>query len=195
MIKLVRFLLPVCILLLSGYTQQSGHVYRESLCQSPIKNEEVVLACYDSAPDCQELIIRSGLSDTERENGLNHLANLEEKEDELASFKKFIEFSNDLAAGFYTYIPAQFSQYTIRSLIFFKHYTYFPTYRSLFLRFKVLRIWYKTLAGRSFIGLLLLLLFLTANDLIRCSQTAKKVWKYSVLYTFIKELSGKFILY
>ena len=142
MIKLVKFLLPVCILLLSSYTQQRELVYYGSICPSAVRNPSGTAypACYTGATGSQGLIFRSALSDTERENGLNHQASLEEKEDELASFKKFTAFSNNFVAAFYTYTPALCSQCARRSLYFFKPFSYFSTYRSLYLRFKVLRI-------------------------------------------------------
>jgi hypothetical protein len=142
MIKLVKFLLPVCILLLSSSAQQREPVYYGSVCSSLIKNlnETASSACYSGTIGFQESIFCSALSDTERENSLNHQASFEEKEDELAFFKRFAAFSNDFVAAFYTYTPASYSQCAIRSLYFFKPFSYFSTYRSLYLRFKVLRI-------------------------------------------------------
>lgn len=119
MIRLFRFLLPVCIILLSGYAQQNRHTYKRSVCFSSIK---------------------SALSDSERENNTNHAAKLEEKEDELATFKKYIDVSNDFAPAFYISTSEYFSHYTKRYLFCNKHFSYFPFFRFLYLKFNVIRI-------------------------------------------------------
>lgn len=140
MIRVLKLFLPICILLLSGYIKPDGHSYEESVCFSSIKNTEgSCFSGYVAAQNCPGVMI-SSVSDTERDNRLNHQAKLEEKEDELASFKKFIEFSSDFAITFYTQTPGQFSPFIKPCLFFYKHVFCFPSYKSLFLKLKVFRI-------------------------------------------------------
>lgn len=141
MIKLFRFLLPICIFLLSGFTQQNTHAYNESIHFSSTKNPEgLVFNNFVSLTGCQDLSAKTLLSDSKSENGENHTAKLEEKEDELTPFKKYIDISNGFTSAFYITASGYFSHYTKQYLFFNKHFSYFPFYRSLYLKFNVFRI-------------------------------------------------------
>ncbi|WP_221392871.1 hypothetical protein [Dyadobacter sp. NIV53] len=141
MIKLLRFLLPICILLLSGFFPQKGHSYNESVGFSLVQN--AYRLAFDGnirVQQCQDLIFKSALSNLEGENGTNHTANLEEKEDELVFFKKYTDISNGLTSTFNTQTPSYFSHFIKRPLFLNKHFSYFPYYKFLYLKFNVLRI-------------------------------------------------------
>ena len=141
MIKLFRFLLPICIILLSGYAQQNRNTYNGSVYFSFTKNPEgFIFGGHNSILSCQDLSIRPALSDSERESNINHAAKLEEKEDELATFKKYIDVGNHFASAFYITTSEYFSCHTKRYLFFSKHFSYFPFFRSLYLKFNVIRI-------------------------------------------------------
>ena len=139
--KLFKILLPVCILLFGGYIRLSGNALAEFADDSALNNGGVAaFNLFSFSQDCRELIVKPVVSDIERENGLNHAAKVEEKEDELQSFKKHLDFNNDLNVPCVSQIPGYAHYYTQRFLFSNHNFSYLPSYSALFLRLGVLRI-------------------------------------------------------
>jgi hypothetical protein len=141
MTRVLKLLLPICILLLSGNVQSYRHSSEGSVCFSlpKISKESFPDGCM-AASNCSGISFRSALSDTERANRLNRQAKLEEKEDELAPLRKSTGFSTDFALAFYTQSPGKFTYFIRPCLFFYKRVFCFPSCKSLFLKLKVFRI-------------------------------------------------------
>jgi len=137
--KLFKILLPVCILLFGGYIRLAGHALGGSFEDSAHK-DLVPVNLFPFTCDCQELVVKSVLSDVERQNGLNHAAKVEEKEDELQSFKKQLDFNNNLSVAFFNKTTRYFFHNTQQLLFSYNNISYIPVYSALFLRLGVLRI-------------------------------------------------------
>ncbi len=139
--KLFKILLPVCILLFGGYVRLSGHPMAESgQDSSPTNSEQTVFGLFTFAQDCQELIIKAVSKDLERENALNRAAKVEEKEDELQSFRKHLDFNGDFQVAFIAPLHGFVHYDSIRYLFSYSEFAYIPSYSTLFLRLGVLRI-------------------------------------------------------
>ncbi|RDB03805.1 hypothetical protein DVG78_22255 [Runella aurantiaca] len=122
MIKLFKSLLPLCILLLSGYVQHHGGAFYELISPSAVKNK-------------QYLVSKPVLF-----NKQNRITDIEEKENEIISFKKYSASSNNIHTPFYNQIPEHFFQYTPIYLFFIKQFSYYPSCKSLYLIFEVMQI-------------------------------------------------------
>ena len=138
--KFLKFLLPLSVILLSGYSELSGHTREESALISAKPSDGSPNVFYNAAQDCEELVIKPGQSEYEKASSLNHTANVEEKEDELSSSKRSLEFTTNLHIDFHT-LTAGYFHHCIKSNSFFsKGCSYFPSYNSLLLLIGVLRI-------------------------------------------------------
>jgi hypothetical protein len=135
MIKLLKYLLPLCILLLSGYLY-----CHEGTIHTPIRISSVKNSNYFIGENSQNSIIEPALTTEKRETKQNPITDIEEKENEVISFKKDLSFNTNIAALFYTQIAEYFFQYTQIQLFFFKHFSYYPSSKSLYLIFEVMRI-------------------------------------------------------
>lgn len=141
MIKKLRFILPLFIVLLSGYIQHSGRGYDESFFLSAIKDfEGSVFSSCVSLPANQGFFFQSLPSGSENSNIKNHATAIEEKDEELVAFKKYLAFGNEFYTAFYTHIPVGFRHFIPNRLFFSKNFCYFPSYKALYLLFKVFRI-------------------------------------------------------
>lgn len=131
MIKgLIKYLLPLSILLLSVYGQLAAHTYKESTFYSPIKNHlrGSAYAFLGTLQNGQAFITKSSSSDPEKK--LKIAATLIEKEEnELHSSKKYVESSHFLTSIFCT----QLLEYLFRSIhkgfLFCKHFSNTSSYR------------------------------------------------------------------
>ncbi|MCF2446584.1 hypothetical protein L0657_21685 [Dyadobacter sp. CY345] len=139
--KLFKILLPVCILLFGGYVRLSGHPMADSGQDSSLENDHrTVSDLVTFYQDCHELVIKPVSTDLERENALNRAAKVEEKEDELQSFRKHLDFNGDLHVAFTAPMTGFFIYDTKRYLFSYNKFSYIPSYSTLFLRLGVLRI-------------------------------------------------------
>lgn len=129
MIKLLKPLLWLCILLLSGCT------FYESISTAPAKNIK-----YFIVQKSQHSAYKPVLSSTKEENKQTHTTDIEEKENEAISFKKYLSFSKNIGALFYTQKVEYFFQYTQIDFCFFKTFSYYLSFKSLYLLFEVMRI-------------------------------------------------------
>mgnify|MGYP001810902838 CR=1 FL=1 len=136
MIKLLKSLLLLYILLLSGFLQYHGSVFYESISTFSVKRN-------------QNSIIQPRLSNTKEKNRQNHIIDIEEKEKETVSFKKYLSFHNNTATPFYTQIAEYLFQYTQIFFPIFKHFSYYPFGKSLYLIFEVMRIWQGYLSRKT----------------------------------------------
>lgn len=140
MIKfLIRFLLSLCILLLSGYSHLHAHAYQELSSYALIKNlkgsEHV---SFRTVQNVQTFISSLSPSVTEKSFKVE-AAEIEEEENKSVSFKKYLENSNYLTAVFYVLALAYFFRYIKTSLLFCKHFSYTLSQRR-YLIFHVFRI-------------------------------------------------------
>jgi len=139
--KLFKFFLPVCILLCSGYIRLSGHTLAEPARDStPDKSEKAPVNFFTLNEAYQEFTIKPVLSDIERENALNHAAKVEEKEDELQSFKKHLDFTSDYSIACLFQTTAYSRVYARRFQYSAKCLSFRPSDGPLFLKLGVLRI-------------------------------------------------------
>ncbi len=122
MIRLFKSLFPLCILLLSGYIQHHGGAFYEPISTSIAKNN-------------QYLVSRPVLF-----NKQNRITDIEEKENEIISFKNYSAFSNNIHTPFYHQIAEYFCQYTPIHLFFIKQFSYYPSCKWLYLIFEVMQI-------------------------------------------------------
>lgn len=129
MIKLLKPLLCFCILLLSGCT------FYESIITTPAKNIKDFVT-----QKSQYLACKPALSRTKEENKQTHTTDIEEKENEIISFKKYSSFSPNIYTAFYTQLSDCLFQYTQIHSFFFKFFSYYPSCKSLYLLFEVIRI-------------------------------------------------------
>lgn len=141
MIKKLRFILPLFVVLLSGYIQHGGRGYSESFFLSAIKDFEgsVFSSCL-SLPANQGFFFQSIPSGSENGSIRNHATAIEEKDEELVAFKKYLEFSNEFYTSFNTHTPAGFHHFITNRLFFSKNFCCFSSYNPLYLLFKVFRI-------------------------------------------------------
>jgi hypothetical protein len=139
MIKLLKFLLPLCVFLLGGYVQHFD-THQEFFRNFGSENSEMAAlnGCFTTL-NGQGFVIKSDTTDNERGAGIHHRIDIEVKENELTSARKYFGFSNDLNV-FYTHISGSFIHYIKVSLLSCKHFYHFPSYKSLFLLFGVMRI-------------------------------------------------------
>ncbi|WP_159474921.1 hypothetical protein [Dyadobacter sp. 3J3] len=141
MIKKIRFILPLFIVLLSGYIQHIGRGYNESFFLSAIKDfEGCVFPDFVSLPGNQGMLIQSLPSGSEDGNVKNHATAIEEKDEELVAFKRYLEFSYEFFTPFFTHTPVGFRHFVKRRLFCSKDFCYFQSYKVLYLFFKVFRI-------------------------------------------------------
>ena len=138
--KFLKFLLPLSVILLSGYSELSGHTREESDWNSAKISDGTSISFFNSGQNCEELVLRSGQSEYQKAGSLNHTANVEEKEDELGSSKRNLEFCNNLHVDFHALTTGHFHHYIPKSTFFSRGFSYFPSYNSLLLLIGVLRI-------------------------------------------------------
>lgn len=129
MIKLLKPTLWLCILLLSGYT------FYEFISTAPAKNIKFFIV-----QKSQHSIYKPVLSSTKEENKQTHTADIEEKENEANSFKKYLSFSKNITTLFYTQKVEYFFHYTQIDFCSFKICSYSLSLKSLYLLFEVMRI-------------------------------------------------------
>ncbi len=127
MIKSLKSRLPLYILLLSGFLQHERSAFHESISTFSVKKKP-------------NSIIHPRLSTTKGENQQNHIIDIEGKENETVAFKKHLLFHNSIATPFYTQIAEYLFQYTQILFPIFKHFSYYPFGKSLYLIFEVMRI-------------------------------------------------------
>jgi len=140
MIKLFRFFFLVCILLLAAFVQHNGGA-KESVYLSSLQN-------FNASAFTGNGVLRSNLhlnfgrdrTDKERKNAISVAVNIEEKEDESVSSRKYLALSKGLHAASHTQITSLFCHYIGKSAFYIKHFTYSPSYRFLYLTLKVFRI-------------------------------------------------------
>jgi hypothetical protein len=135
MMNLFKSLLPLCILLLSGYLQQEGIAFYKSIDSALKKN-----ITHFAVEKGQHSVVNPVLSNTKEKNNQNYITDIEEKENELSTFKKNVSFNTIIKTAFYTQLSDCISPNTQLHLFFFKLFTYCPFYKSLYLRFAVMRI-------------------------------------------------------
>lgn len=131
MIKSVKSLFPLFILLMSVYLQQYRGTFCKSISVTSVKSSNCFIA---------EKKQHTILFNTKEENKHNHITDIEEKENEVVSFKKYSSFSPNIYTPFYTQLSDCLFQYTQIHLFFFKHFSYYPSSKSLYLLFEVIRI-------------------------------------------------------
>ncbi|MBE9462636.1 hypothetical protein ACFP1I_09640 [Dyadobacter subterraneus] len=141
MIKKLRFILPLIIVLLSGYIQHGSRGYNESFFLSAIKDfEGSVFSSCVSLPVNQGFSVQSLPTDSENGNIKNHATAIEEKDEELVAFRKHLEFGNEFFTDLSTNVAARFRHFITHRIFFSKSFCYFPSYKALYLLLKVFRI-------------------------------------------------------
>ena len=134
MIKtLIKYLLSLCILLLSGYGHLSAHAYKESTFYAPLKNlQGSAQVSFDFVKNDQTFIIGSSSSGTEKENCIIEATDIKENEEEeyeLISFKKHLASSNFFTAIFCALTFGYFYCTFKKILPFWNRLSYITSYR------------------------------------------------------------------
>ncbi len=135
MIKLLKSLLSLFILLLSGYLYCHEGITYTSIGISSSNNSN-----YLTRENSQNFTIEPILATAKRETKRNHIIYIEEKANEVISFKKYLLFSNKIITPFYSQIATHLFRYTQIDLFFFTHSSFYPFCKSLYLIFEVMRI-------------------------------------------------------
>ncbi|AXE19475.1 hypothetical protein DR864_17860 [Runella rosea] len=134
MIKLFKSLFPLCVLLVGGYIQHHGGTFYESINSSTVKNKQYLIVEKKQYSVSKPVLFNQG------KNKQNRITDIEEKENEIVSFKKYSLFSNNVNTPFYTQTAEYSFQYTQLHFFFFKLFSYYPSCKSLYLIFEVMRI-------------------------------------------------------
>ncbi|AEI48214.1 hypothetical protein Runsl_1790 [Runella slithyformis DSM 19594] len=135
MIQLVKSPFSLFILLLSGYFQYAGSTLYESNDSSSVRNSH-----YSIPEKSHRSVFFPVLYNKKGDNILSHSTDIEEKENQLNSFKKSIVFSAILKSAFYSHLSGYLFRYTLLPLFFLKLCFYHPFAKSLYLKFEVMRI-------------------------------------------------------
>ncbi|MEN2284160.1 hypothetical protein AAGF08_18595 [Algoriphagus sp. SE2] len=127
MIKLItRFVLSLCILLSSGYSQLYAHAIQEGVQYAPANS---LLSHQSSTVDTDFSnhihILHTHTSGTVKVD----VTDIEEKDDILVSFKKFVQSSNYYTAIFCTLILGFLFRFIQKSLFFSKNFYYKLSHR------------------------------------------------------------------
>lgn len=127
MIKLItRFVLSFCILLSSGYSQLYAHAIEEGLQYAPVNS---MLSHQRSSVDTDFSSHIHILHNHESGTIKVDVSDIEEKDDILISFKKFVQSSNYYTAIFCTLILGFLFRFIQKSLFFSKHFYYKLSHR------------------------------------------------------------------
>ena len=146
---LIRFFLSLYILLLGGYSQLSAHPSEGRDFYALIKNlKDAEQPNFDAEQDSTAFTLKAASSGTEKgsakKTDVAEIVEVEEEEeeedDESISFKKDLNGSHYYAAIFYDHLPEYFCHLIKNRLSFCKPFSYFPSFRSLYLIFRVFRI-------------------------------------------------------
>ncbi len=137
---LVRFLLSLCVLLLSEYSQLYAYPSQECNSTSFIKtSKESEQARLEFIQHDQPLIISSSPAVTERENAKINAAEIVEEDYISISFKKYLESSHFFTALFYALTFGYCCRFIKTCLPSCKHSIYFSSYK-WYLIFRVIRL-------------------------------------------------------
>jgi len=142
MIKaLAKYLLLLCVILLSGYGQLSARTSKESAIHAQTKyDKESENVTSDNVQKDNACIITSSTrSDTKKERQEICVAKNEVEEDEVDSSKKHVERNYVSLSNFYALSQECFLLYIKNSLTFCKRFSYFTSYMR-YIIFQVIRI-------------------------------------------------------
>jgi hypothetical protein len=134
---LMKYLLSLCILLLSGY----GHLYAQPHQEGtthPLKGV-VHAASIGTLQHDLAAILKVSKPSAEKERNNLYSTESEKEEDESLSFHKIVDNTHFIAAVFYAHALALLLSVLARVLHFCKHFSYFSSHR-LYLIFRVFRI-------------------------------------------------------
>ncbi|RDC64956.1 hypothetical protein AHMF7616_03578 [Adhaeribacter pallidiroseus] len=136
----LQYLLSLCILLLSVYSQLYASTSQECICHSSKRT----LARYAHVSDGianggSSKIIKATLSGTENENCKLIAAEIEEEKHGWVSFKKYLATSNYFTTLLYGLTLSCFGLFLKKRLPSGKHALYFSSYK-WYLLFRVIRI-------------------------------------------------------
>jgi hypothetical protein len=134
----LKNLLPLCLLLLSGFSVIYAGSSRDLVsCSSSIKLQiETGLSHFFSAPHQEGLSVRSVTHDSKKFDRIYIEENKEETE-EITFFKKYIEIGNYFAV-FYPRTNKTFCSNLKSNMLFSEHFSYYSSMRYIILR--VIRI-------------------------------------------------------
>ncbi|UBM59863.1 hypothetical protein LAG90_04270 [Marinilongibacter aquaticus] len=141
MIKLFhRFLLSLSIILLSGFVQLGTATYHrhDSFSLSQGLDHAESIASFSTQDN---LHLKSSFTFQGKQNEKRRTQDIEEKEDELVSFKKFLEVEDDeVHQVCITQTVGQLLSYAYYSFYAKRQFTHLPSYKSLFIFYQVFRI-------------------------------------------------------
>jgi len=136
----IKYLLPLCIFLLSGMGQLSAHAQKGSAYYASSKNlKGSAYARIGTAQPDLTTSIKSSLFNTKKVKNRLAAAENEREEDELITFKKNAESSDFFTAVFYTQVLEYLFSYQKSFLAFCKQFSYYSSHR-WYLLFRVFRI-------------------------------------------------------
>lgn len=129
MTKLLKYLLPLCFILSSGFSQLGGLAIEQSAGHSSAESTTL------SIKTERALTIRASNHSHEQNGNHHHTVIQEEEETEISK----VTFETNDAALVYTSSNNYFLS-TQKCLYFSKYITYLPSYKSLYILFGVFRI-------------------------------------------------------
>ena len=118
MIKLFESLFALCIVMMSEYVHLYEYTFYEHISTAAVKNSNRLVE-----EKKQHSVSKIVIFNTKEENKQNHTTDIEEKENEVVSFKKYSSFSNNIHPLFYTQQSHYLFQYTEIHSFFFKHFS------------------------------------------------------------------------
>ncbi|MDO1446431.1 hypothetical protein Q0590_09240 [Rhodocytophaga aerolata] len=130
MIKtIVIYLLSLCILLLSGYSQLRPHRHQESAFHSTKKQlRSSAQNLFRKAPTSQAFISSTSSSGTEKKPVMN-FTSIEKEENEQLSSKKYIRSNCSFSSSFYSQVLGFLFAFVPKGYPFSKHYSAISTNR------------------------------------------------------------------
>jgi len=121
---ILKYLLTLCILLLSVYSHLYAHAYQELPCHSHTQRfKGAVHASLGTSHNDQGFNPRYSLSDSEKSFRLE-ATDIEEEDYGFVAFRKYLESNYYFTAVFYAIALAFFFRYIKTSLLFCKHFSY-----------------------------------------------------------------------
>ncbi|WP_186753997.1 hypothetical protein [Echinicola salinicaeni] len=137
----VRILLSLCVVLSSGYSQLYAHKHLEVNTYAPSSILEVSGQVNHGIRNSHDFFLKSLSSISERDGFQLDTSDFEEEDDEIRSFKKYVENSNYFAALFFAEVFKELFRYINPDpgLHYGKHYINTLS-NCLYLKIEVFRI-------------------------------------------------------
>lgn len=134
----MKYLLSLCILLLSSFSQLSAHINAEHTSYSPTENTEGLIPASLNAIEHSRTFMLSSYPGSELELRIE-VTDVEEKEDEWISPLKYLESSDFSTAAFHALAFEYLSRHFNKGSPFYGHFSH-VTSHGWYILFQVIRI-------------------------------------------------------